>query len=85
MTLVNVRLACSVALVKAHIVTRYASAHKRFILANALAKAAHLFGIGVKNVSVKVVKQGITIKNTSSCESIVMLKHFAENPELEIE
>ena len=33
----------------------------------------------------KAAKEGITITNTSSTEPIVMLKHFAENPELVIE
>ena len=36
-------------------------------------------------VTEKAAKEGITITNTSSTEPIVMLKHFAENPELIIE
>ena len=34
-------------------------------------------------VSEKKAKAGVTITNTSSCEPIVILKHFAENPELD--
>jgi hypothetical protein len=33
-------------------------------------------------VSEKKAKAGVTITNTSTCEPIVILKHFAENPEL---
>ena len=29
-------------------------------------------------------KRGVTITNTSSCEDIVILKHFAENPDLDL-
>lgn len=36
-------------------------------------------------VTEKAAKEGIVITNTSSTEPIVMLKHFAENPELELE
>ena len=36
-------------------------------------------------VTEKAAKEGITITNTSTTEPIVMLKHFAENPELEVE
>ena len=36
-------------------------------------------------VTEKAAKEGITITNTSATEPIVMLKHFAENPELEVE
>ena len=36
-------------------------------------------------VTEKAAKEGITITNTSQTEPIVMLKHFAENPELVIE
>lgn len=36
-------------------------------------------------VTEKAAKEGIKITNTSSTEPIVMLKHFAENPELVIE
>ena len=36
-------------------------------------------------VTEAAAKEGITITNTSSTEPIVMLKHFAENPELVIE
>lgn len=36
-------------------------------------------------VTEKAAKQGVTITNTSAVEPIVMLKHFAENPELKIE
>ena len=35
-------------------------------------------------VTEKAAKEGITITNTSTTEPIVMLKHFAENPELNI-
>lgn len=35
-------------------------------------------------VTEKAAKEGITITNTSATEPIVMLKHFAENPELVI-
>ena len=35
-------------------------------------------------VTEKAAKEGITITNTSQTEPIVMLKHFAENPELNI-
>lgn len=35
-------------------------------------------------VSEAAAKRGIVIENTSDCEPIVMLKHFAENPELVI-
>ncbi len=35
-------------------------------------------------VTEKAAKEGVTIVNTSGTEPIVMLKHFAENPELEI-
>ena len=35
-------------------------------------------------VTEKAAKEGITITNASSCEPIVMLKHFAENPELAV-
>jgi hypothetical protein len=35
-------------------------------------------------VSDKKAKEGITIVNTSKTEPIVMLKHFAENPELKL-
>ena len=35
-------------------------------------------------VTEKAAKEGIRIQNTSSTEPIVMLKHFAENPELKI-
>ena len=33
-------------------------------------------------VSEKAAKEGVTITNLSDCEPLVMLKHFAENPEL---
>ena len=33
-------------------------------------------------VSAKAAKEGVVIENTSECEPIVMLKHFAENPDL---
>ena len=33
-------------------------------------------------VTERAAKEGIVIENTSSTEPIVMLKHFAENPEL---
>lgn len=36
-------------------------------------------------VTEKAAKEGITITNTSATEPIVMLKHFAENPELVVE
>ena len=36
-------------------------------------------------VTEKAAKEGIVITNTSATEPIVMLKHFAENPELELE
>lgn len=36
-------------------------------------------------VTEKAAKEGIVITNTSATEPIVMLKHFAENPELVIE
>ena len=36
-------------------------------------------------VTEKAAKEGIVITNTSKTESIVMLKHFAENPELIVE
>lgn len=36
-------------------------------------------------VTEDAAKKGVTITNTSSTEPIVMLKHFAENPELVIE
>ncbi len=35
-------------------------------------------------VTEKAAKEGITITNTSDTEPLVMLKHFAENPELEV-
>lgn len=35
-------------------------------------------------VTEKAAKEGIKITNTSATEPIVMLKHFAENPELEV-
>ena len=35
-------------------------------------------------VTEKAAKEGIVITNTSATEPIVMLKHFAENPELEL-
>lgn len=35
-------------------------------------------------VTEKAAKGGITITNTSDTEPLVMLKHFAENPELEV-
>ena len=35
-------------------------------------------------VTEKAAKEGIVITNTSKTEPIVMLKHFAENPELEL-
>lgn len=35
-------------------------------------------------VSEDAAKKGVEITNTSKCDPIVMLKHFAENPELEI-
>jgi len=35
-------------------------------------------------VTEKAAKEGIVITNTSTTEPIVMLKHFAENPELEL-
>ena len=34
-------------------------------------------------VSAMAAKQGVVIENKSSCDPIVMLKHFAENPDLE--
>ena len=34
-------------------------------------------------VSEEAAKQGVVIENLSDCEPIVMLKHFAENPELD--
>ncbi len=36
-------------------------------------------------VSEKAAKEGVTITNTSTTEPIVMLKHFAENPDLKID
>ncbi len=36
-------------------------------------------------ITEKAAKEGVRITNTSSTEPIVMLKHFAENPELVIE
>ena len=33
----------------------------------------------------QAAKEGVVITNTSTTEPIVMLKHFAENPELVIE
>ena len=36
-------------------------------------------------VTENAAKEGIVITNTSATEPIVMLKHFAENPELVIE
>ena len=36
-------------------------------------------------VTEKAAKEGVVITNTSATEPIVMLKHFAENPELVIE
>ena len=35
-------------------------------------------------ITEKAAKEGVVITNTSSTEPIVMLKHFAENPELEL-
>lgn len=35
-------------------------------------------------VTEKAAKEGITITNTSDTEPLIMLKHFAENPELEV-
>ena len=35
-------------------------------------------------VSAKAAKEGVVIENTSESEPIVMLKHFAENPDLKI-
>lgn len=35
-------------------------------------------------VTEKAAREGITVTNTSATERLVMLKHFAENPELEI-
>ena len=32
----------------------------------------------------QAAKEGVVITNTSTTEPIVMLKHFAENPELEL-
>lgn len=32
--------------------------------------------------NLKAAKEGVAITNTSATEPIVMLKHFAENPEL---
>ena len=32
----------------------------------------------------ETAKEGVVITNTSTTEPIVMLKHFAENPELEL-
>ena len=34
-------------------------------------------------VSASAAKHGVVIENKSSCDPIVMLKHFAENPDLE--
>ena len=34
-------------------------------------------------VSAKAAKDGVVIENTSQSDPIVMLKHFAENPDLE--
>ena len=34
-------------------------------------------------VSASAAKKGVKIVNESSCEPIVMLKHFAENPDLQ--
>lgn len=36
-------------------------------------------------VTEKAAKEGVVIKNPSDCEEIVILKHFAENPDLVIE
>ncbi len=36
-------------------------------------------------VTEKAAKEGVTIENKSDCEEIVILKHFAENPDLVIE
>jgi len=36
-------------------------------------------------VTEKAAKEGITVTNTSETEPLVMLKHFAENPELTLE
>ena len=36
-------------------------------------------------VTEEAAKKGVKITNTSSTEPIVMLKHFAENPELVID
>ena len=36
-------------------------------------------------ITEKAAKEGVLITNTSATEPIVMLKHFAENPELVIE
>jgi len=36
-------------------------------------------------VTEKAAKEGVTIQNTSNCEEIVILKHFAENPDLVVE
>ena len=35
-------------------------------------------------VSAKAAKEGVVIENTSDSDPIVMLKHFAENPDLKI-
>ena len=35
-------------------------------------------------VSAKAAKEGVVIENTSNSDPIVMLKHFAENPDLKI-
>jgi hypothetical protein len=36
-------------------------------------------------VSEQAAREGVTIVNRSDCEEIVLLKHFAENPELPVE
>ena len=36
-------------------------------------------------VTEKTAKNGITVTNESKTENLVMLKHFAENPDLDIE
>lgn len=63
------------------------------------ARQGHLRGMGYRNahphtygeltndeffVTEKAASKGIKITNTSATEPIVMLKHFAENPELTI-